>query len=142
MEEKLLIQRHSVNDADPHGTERRLAMLQRNRELAEHFVVQSPSKDVCVLIFDVSDGDFPHADGAWIQKVVEEGAIPASVIGMSRWKAYKAMQVYQRALHRQNLGDPKTSPVVERLASPAPSGQFYLMVISKGKQVVSLPIPM
>ena len=143
MEENLIIQQHSSNAADPDGPLRRLALLQRNRELAEHFVSQSPDKDVVVLVFDISDEATPppNLDAAWIQKVKEEGNIPALLMGMPRWSAYKRLQKFQRELHKLNCGDPKVSPVVEKLASPAPAGHFYMLVISKGKQAVAMPIP-
>lgn len=142
MEEDILIRQHSANAGDPNGTERRLAMLQRNRELAEHFASQSAEKDVVVLIFDISASDsFPEADAVWVHRVIEEGSIPAVLLGMPRWTALKALRLYQRSLHKLDARDPKQSPVVEKLATPAPAGQFYLMVISKGKQVVTLPIP-
>ena len=143
MDEKIIIQQHSSNPDDPDGTQRRLALLQRNRELAEHFASQSPDKDFVVLVFDVTDADapVPNLDAKWVQKVVEEGNIPAVVMGLPRWAAYKGLQKFQRELHMLNCGDPKVSPVVEKLASPAPAGHFYMMAISKGKQSVMLPIP-
>src|SRR5665213_1395389 len=143
MEENIIIQQHSSNPGDPDGTQRRLALLQRNRELAEHFVSQSAEKDVVVLVFDISDDDapLPNLDAKWVQKVKEEGNIPAVIMGMPRWSAYKGLQKFQRELHKLDCGDPKVSPVVEKLASPAPAGHFYMMVISKGKQSEALPIP-
>jgi len=143
MEENIIIQQHSSNPGDPDGTQRRLALLQRNRELAEHYASQSADKDFVVLVFDVTDSDapVPNLDAEWVQKVVEEGNIPAVVMGLPRWSAYKGMQKFQRELHKLKCGDPKVSPVVEKLSAPAPAGHFYMMVISKGKQSVTLPIP-
>jgi hypothetical protein len=117
--------------------------VQRNRELAEHFVSQSTDKDVVVLIFDLSNETLPlpNLDAKWIQKVKEEGSIPAVLMGMPRWSAHKGLQSFQRELHKLDCGDPKVSPVVEKLASAAPAGHFYMMVVSKGKQAVALPIP-
>jgi hypothetical protein len=143
VEENIIIQQHSTNAADPDGTNRRLALLQRNRELAEHFASQSPDKDVVVLVFDVSNENIPlpNLDAKWVHKVIEEGNIPAVLMGMPRWSAYKGLQKFQRELHKLNCGDPKVSPVVEKLSAPAPAGHFFMMVISKGKQSVTLPIP-
>ena len=141
--EPIIIQQHSTNPADPDGTQRRLALLQRNRELAEHFASQSPDKDIVVLVIDISDetAPLPNLDANWVHKVKEEGNIPAVLLGMPRWTAYKKMQKFQRELHKLDCGDPKVSPVVEKLASPAPAGHFYMLVLSKGKQAVALPIP-
>ncbi len=143
MDENFIIQQHSTNAGDPDGTQRRLAMLQRNRELAEHFASQSPDKGFVVLVFDITNEDapIPNLDAKWVKKVTDEGNIPAVVVGMPRWSAYKGMQRFQRELHKLNCGDPKVSPVVEKLAAPAPVGHFYMMVISKGKQSVTLPMP-
>ena len=142
MKERIIIRQHSSNADDPDGTERRLALMKRNRELAEHFVSQSAHKDMVVLIFDISEqGAFPEADAAWVHRVIEEGGIPAMLLGMSRYRAYKAMQRFQRELHKIDARDPKQSPVVEKLAVPAPAGHFYLMTISKGKQVAVVPVP-
>src|SRR5476649_904168 len=117
MDENIIIQQHSSNPADPDGTQRRLALLQRNRELAEHYASQSPDKDFVVLVFDISNEEapIPNLDAKWIQKVVEEGNIPAVVMGLPRWSAYKGLQKFQRELHKLNCGDPKVSPVVEKL---------------------------
>ena len=84
MEENIIIQQHSSNPGDPDGTQRRLALLQRNRELGEHFASQSPDKDFVVLVFDITDGDapVPNLDAKWVKKVTEEGNIPAVVMGL------------------------------------------------------------
>jgi hypothetical protein len=143
MDGRILIRQHSSNPDDPDGPQRRLSLLQRNRELAEHFVSQSPDKDVVVLVFDISNetSPLPDLDAKWIQKVKEEGNIPAVLMGMPRWSAYRGLQKFQRELHKLDCGDPKVSPVVETLVSPAPAGHFFMLVISKGKQAVALPIP-
>jgi hypothetical protein len=143
MTDRIIINQHSSNAGDPDGMQRRLALLQRNRELAEHFASQSADKDIAVLVFDISDQDvpIPNLDAKWVQKVVDEGNIPAVIMGMPRWSAYKGLQKFQRELHKMNCGDPKVSPVVEKLSAPAPAGHFYMLVVSKGKQATTLPIP-
>jgi hypothetical protein len=136
MDENIIIQQHSTNAGDPDGTQRRLAMLQRNRELAEHFVSQSPD-DFVVLVFDITNEDapIPNLDAKWIKKVTDEGNIPAVVMGLPRWAAYKGLQKFQRELHKMKCGDPKVSAVVDKLAAPAPAGYFYMMV--KGRSILA-----
>lgn len=140
MNEVNLIHLVSTSATDPQGAERRFALLQRHRELAEHFVSQSLDKDVAVLIFDLNEfTDVPGVTSDFLQEVRDDGCIPARVVGMSRWTAYRRLKDIQRHLHKLDVRNPRTSTIVENLRHPAPAGLFNVLVLSHGKQLVQWP---
>lgn len=140
-----LILQHSVNPNDPNGSERRLAILQRNKELLELNALKHPY--MVFILFDLTrEGkEFPiiandHTLKDFLNQSILNQTIPTQIIGMSRYHAYKALTRFQRCLHKLHPNDPKVSLVIEKLNQSPPEGHFSVVVISGGKLYANLPI--
>jgi len=147
MHDAILIQ-HSSDPADPDGPQRRYAILQRNLELLEHQAVQHQGEDFAFILIDLTREGKEMPDmlkdssvTAFVQRSDSSDCIPTQILGLPRWQAYKSLRMIQRRLHRSNSSYPKVSPVIERLNEPMPADHFAVVVISGGKQAVTLPIP-
>jgi len=147
MNDAILIQ-HSSDASDPDGPHRRYAILQRNLELLEHQASQHLGEDLAFILIDLTrEGrEIPEvlkdpSVKAFVQESDRNDVIPTQILGLPRWQAYKSLRFFQRRLHKLNPSYPKVSPVVERLNEPMPADHFAVIVISGGKQAVTLPIP-
>jgi hypothetical protein len=143
-----IIVQHSSNPADPDGSQRRYAIIHRNKELLEHHASQHPHDDLAYILIDLSrEGkEIPKQlnDQSLATFVLQSDAnevIPTQIVGLPRWEAYKALRTIQRSLHRADPFHPLVSPVVEKLKEQPPPSHFPVLVISGGKQAAILPIP-
>lgn len=144
-----LVLTHSQG-VDPDGPNRRMAMLTRNREAIEAHIAHRLDKDVVYFVLDCTSCTLSKelakrfdANGTWTRPMQQvEGTLSTLVGSMPRWQAYKFLRQIQQTLHKIDHRDPKESPVVEELHVPAPAGQFCVIAISRGKQLVKWPLPL
>lgn len=75
----------SGRDDGGEGSKRRYAILQRNRELIEHYYAQSSKKDIAFLIFELSsDMTLPADVAAFVIKSVASSRIPTQVLPLGQ----------------------------------------------------------
>jgi hypothetical protein len=148
----LLLELNAAAANDPHGSARRHAILERNLELAEHSISVADDDDEVILVLDLENCDLskglalrldgPNRDRH--QKLVEDcrknGTIPNLLLRIPRWTLYKLLRHTQRSMQRLDPRNPAESSIVETLKHPAPSGTFFYMVISQGKQLATMPV--
>jgi hypothetical protein len=131
----------STDGKDDMAAQRRLSILQRNRELMEHYFALSSDKDTAFLIYELTPGTKMPADvEKFVARSVESQMIPTRIVQAPRWSLYRMLRQFQRELHRSDRRNPKESSIVEQLVRPAKTGHFWAVVIAqKGKQAVELP---
>lgn len=131
----------NTND-ESDGPKRRLRILQRNLEQAEHQMGLRRDDDNVFLMMDVTDQDLSSLsddDAIWVKRAIDDDMIPTCCMVVGRWWFYKQLRKMQRDLHQHDPRNCAVSPIVEQLREPPKKGHFYAMVISGGKSLVQLP---
>lgn len=135
---------------DPDGTQRRLTMIARHREMIEAYASRPENADHVFLVLDLNcefaktiaiAGSSKEEVERSIRENSSDSAFATMLSVLPRWTAYKILRFGQTELHRQNQKNPRISTIVEQIKYPAKDRHVFIVALSRGKQCAEIPIP-